>query len=74
MADSNTSTPTQTAEEFQITKYDRLTTDRLIEKALRKFKDGDKLALALVVRLIELQGELDTIAEEGLNVSAAQLH
>lgn len=66
MADINTSTPTETAAhagEFQITKYDHLTTEQLIDKALRKFKNGDELALAVTVRLMDLQSEQDTWEE-----------
>ncbi len=51
-------------ERVQIAKFDKLTTDQLIEKALGKFKDGDKLALALVNRLMDLQSELDTCQEQ----------
>lgn len=64
MANTNPITLSETNERVQITKFDKLTTDQLIEKALDKFKDGDKLALALVNRLMDLQSELDTCQEQ----------
>ena len=64
MANANAITLSETNERVQIAKFDKLTTDQLIEKALGKFKDGDKLALALVNRLMDLQSELDTCQEQ----------
>ena len=64
MANINAITLSETDERVQITKFDKLTPDQLIAKALGRFKDGDKLTLALVNRLMGLQSELDTYQEQ----------
>lgn len=77
MANANAITLSETNDRVQITKFDKLTTDQLIEKALGKFKDGDKLALALVNRLMDLQSELDTYQaqiEADVESAMAALH
>lgn len=61
---ANINTITQESNVAQITKYDHLTTDELINKALRKLKDKDGLALALVNRLMDLQSEVETYQEQ----------
>lgn len=75
---ANTNVITQESNVAQITKFDHLTTDELINKALRKLKEKDTLALALLSRVMDLQSEVETYREQlaaGLEDAAvAQMH
>lgn len=64
MANINTSTPNETIERVQVTKYDHLTTDELITAALTKLRSEHELSLALVNRLMDLQSELETFNDQ----------
>lgn len=61
---ANTNTITQESNVAQITKFDHLTTDELIKKAVRKLKEKDELGIALCARLMELQDEVETYQEQ----------
>ena len=74
---ANTDVITQESNAAQITKFDHLTTDELINKALRKLKEKDSLGLALLNRLMDLQSEVETYQEQleaGLEGAGAQIH
>ena len=74
---ANTNVITHEFNEAQITMFDHLTTDELINKALRKLKEKDSLALALLNRLMDLQSEVETYQEQleaGLEGAGAQVH
>lgn len=74
---ANTNTITQEYNAAQITKFDHLTTDELICKALRKLKEKDSLGLALLNRLMDLQSEVETYQEQleaVLEDALAQVH
>lgn len=74
---ANTNVITHEINEALITKFDHLTTDELINKALRKLKEKDSLGLALLNRLMDLQSEVETYQEQleaGLEGAGAQIH